>query len=69
MTSREEKDAERREEARRTLARAERESETVLRAAFEGASKTREEEDPIERMGRRIGRGAGAVFAIGLAIL
>ncbi|WP_306031331.1 hypothetical protein [Stappia sp. MMSF_3263] len=66
-----ERDAARQREARATLARAERESETVLRTTFEGASRsgdTAGDDDPIERLGRRIGRSAGAVFALGLVV-
>lgn len=63
---------ERRREAQSVLDRAERESETVLRTTFEGAHKRTgapvDEDDPIERLGRKIGRGAGAVFALGLVV-
>jgi len=43
----------------------------VLRSTFEGAHRSKagggaEEDDAIERLGRKIGRGAGAVFALGL---
>ncbi len=65
------REAERRREAEATLARAERESETVLRTTFEGASRAGgpgDEDDAIERLGRRIGRSAGAVFAVGLVV-
>ena len=45
---------------------------TVLRTTFEGAHKRTgapvDEDDPIERLGRKIGRGAGAVFALGLVV-
>lgn len=63
------RDEARQREAQATLARAERESETVLRTTFEGASRgggAAGDDDPIERLGRRIGRSAGAVFALGL---
>lgn len=66
-----ERDEARQREARATLARAERESETVLRTTFEGASRAADaagDDDPIERLGRRIGRSAGAVFALGLVV-
>lgn len=65
------REEERRREAQSVLERAERESETVLRSTFEGAHRSKagggaEEDDAIERLGRKIGRGAGAVFALGL---
>lgn len=63
---RQQRDEERRREAEIALSRVERESETVLRGPFEGASRARGEEDPIERLGRRIGRGAGFVAAAAL---
>lgn len=66
------REEERRREAQSVLDRAERESETVLRTTFEGAHKRSgppaDEDDPIEQLGRKIGRSAGAVFALGLVV-
>lgn len=68
---------ERKREADSLLAQAERESETFLRTTFTGAAKSGRSEkadpegaepDRIEEWGTRIGRTAGALFAIGLII-
>ncbi|WP_067224143.1 hypothetical protein [Stappia indica] len=72
MSGRDPREEERRREAQSVLDRAERESETVLRTTFEGAHKRSgapvDEDDPIERLGRKIGRSAGMVFALGLVV-
>jgi hypothetical protein len=65
------REALRQREAEIALGRAERESETVLRAGFAGASRSGagdDANDPVVRLGRKIGRTAGAVFAVGLVI-
>ncbi len=68
---------ERKREADSLLAQAERESETFLRTTFTGAAKSGpagkadpegSAPDPIEEWGTRIGRTAGAIFAVGLII-
>ncbi|SDU38269.1 hypothetical protein [Stappia sp. ES.058] len=67
-------DAERRRAVDESLARVDRDSETLLRTTFEGASRHRraggpgEETDPIEIWGARIGRTAGGIFAVGLIV-
>ncbi|MBC2861285.1 hypothetical protein [Stappia sp. 28M-7] len=72
MSGKDPREEERRREAQSVLDRAERESETVLRTTFEGAHKRSgppaDEDDPIEQLGRKIGRSAGAVFALGLVV-
>jgi hypothetical protein len=64
-------EAERRRAVDESLARVDRDSETLLRTTFEGASrkgKPGEETDPIEIWGARIGRTAGGIFALGLIV-
>lgn len=67
-------EAERRRAVDESLARVDRDSETLLRTTFEGASRTGrpgvpgEETDPIEIWGARIGRTAGGIFAVGLIV-
>lgn len=72
MSGKDPREEERRREAQSVLDRAERESETVLRTTFEGAHKRSgapvDEDDPIEQLGRKIGRSAGMVFALGLVV-
>ncbi|MCA1300125.1 hypothetical protein [Stappia indica] len=68
---------ERKREADSLLAQAERESETFLRTTFTGAAKSGRSgnadpeappPDRIEEWGTRIGRTAGALFAVALII-
>ena len=67
-------EAERRRAVDESLARVDRDSETLLRTTFEGASRKGrpgapgEEVDPIEIWGARIGRTAGGIFAVGLIV-
>jgi len=66
-----------REEALKTLKRVETDSETVFGSTFVRMADRakdhlnaadKDEDDRIEVWGTRIGRGAGAVFALGLVI-
>ena len=64
------RDTARAREAKESLARVRRDSETILDGAARAASDSGrpDETDPIEVLGTRIGRTAGVVFAIGLLI-
>lgn len=78
MSRREDREAEREREARAAIERVDTDSETFATSSFARvARRTRDhfaaedkqaENDPIEVWGTRIGRGAGFVFAVGLAI-
>ncbi|WP_029058631.1 hypothetical protein [Stappia stellulata] len=69
-----EDDAERRRAVDESLARVDRDSETLLRTTFQGASRHRgaengaPQDDPIEIWGARIGRTAGGIFAVVLIV-
>ncbi|EFO32641.1 conserved hypothetical protein [Roseibium sp. TrichSKD4] len=72
-----EKREEKRQDALRALDRVQAESETIGTSSFarmaDRAQKhlsaaDKDEEDPIEVWGTRIGRAAGVIFAIGLVI-
>lgn len=77
MSKREELDREKTEEAHRALRAVERDSETILPSSLARAADRarqhfmagdKDQEDAIEVWGSRIGRVAGLLFAIGLAI-
>ncbi|NRG16961.1 hypothetical protein HPQ64_04605 [Rhizobiales bacterium] len=77
MTSRDERHRQKVEEAKRALEAVHRDSDTIGQSALARtanrvrdhfAAQDKEEDDPIEVWGSRIGRLAGLIFAIGLVI-